>query len=204
MSWEAWAAIGQLIGAVGVIASLVFVGIQVRQSVRAAKATAFQGLVSSIIAVNKAHIENPEILEIIDRAGKGVALGASEHQLYVALVLSAARLAQSAHYQTQLGLLDDQSSNQSFTTWCATSKRKPAKLCGQILGDEVTHNSGSILILFSTGPTPMNPCSNRVPLADLTLSQRPPTRNVGNGSKSVATGMGGKRTHAGVCIYRRI
>ena len=107
MSWEAWAAIGQLIGAVGVIASLVFVGIQVRQSVRAAKATAFQELVSSIIAVNMTHIENPEILEIIDRAGKGVALGASEHQLYVTLVLSAVRLAQSAHYQTQLGLLDE-------------------------------------------------------------------------------------------------
>lgn len=106
MSWEAWAAIGQLIGAVGVIASLVFVGIQVRQSVRAAKASAFQELVSSIIAVNMTHVENPEILEVIDRAGKGEALAPREHRLYVALVLSAARLAQSAHYQCQLGLLD--------------------------------------------------------------------------------------------------
>jgi hypothetical protein len=106
MSWEAWAAIGQLIGAAGVIASLVFVGIQVRQSVRASKANAFQGLVSSIIAVNMAHMENPEILEVIDRAGKGEALAAPEHRLYVTLILSAARLAQSAHYQAQLGLLD--------------------------------------------------------------------------------------------------
>jgi hypothetical protein len=106
MSWEAWAAIGQLIGAVGVVASLVFVGIQVRQSVRAAKATAFQGLVSSIIAVNMTHIENPKILEVIDRAGKGEALTAPEHRLYVTLILSTARLAQSAHYQAQLGLVD--------------------------------------------------------------------------------------------------
>ena len=106
MSWEAWAAIGQLIGAAGVIASLVFVGIQVRQSVRASKATAFQQLASTIIAVNMAHIDNPEILEIIDRAGKGEALTAAEHRRYVTLVLSAVRLAQSAHYQVQLGLLD--------------------------------------------------------------------------------------------------
>lgn len=106
MSWEAWAAIGQLIGAAGVIASLVFVGIQVRQSVRAAKATAFQGLVSTIIGVNMAHIDNPEILEVIDRAGKGEALTATEHRLYVTLVLSTVRLAQSAYYQVQLGLLD--------------------------------------------------------------------------------------------------
>lgn len=106
MTWEAWAAIGQLVGAGGVIASLVFVGIQVRQSVRAAKATAFQELVSTIIAVNMKHIDNPQILEIIDRAGKGEVLSASEHRLYVTLILSAVRLAQSAHYQVQLGLLD--------------------------------------------------------------------------------------------------
>jgi len=106
MSWEGWAAIGQLIGAAGVIASLVFVGIQVRQSVRAAKATAFQGLASTIIEVNMRHIDNPAILEVIDRAGKGEALSAAEHRLYVTLILSAVRLAQSAYYQVQLGLLD--------------------------------------------------------------------------------------------------
>ena len=106
MSWEAWTAIGQLVGAAGVIASLVFVGIQVRQCVRASKATAFQELVSTIIAVNMTHIDNPEILDVIDRAGKGEALTAAEHRLYVTLVLSAVRLAQSAHYQVQLGLLD--------------------------------------------------------------------------------------------------
>jgi hypothetical protein len=106
MSWDAWAAIGQLIGAAAVIASLIFVGVQVRQSVRASKATAFQELVSSIIEVNIAHISNPELLEIIDRAGKGEVLNGTDHRLYVTLVLAAARLAQSAHYQMQLGLLD--------------------------------------------------------------------------------------------------
>ncbi|MES2146368.1 MAG: hypothetical protein V4491_00800 [Pseudomonadota bacterium] len=106
MSWDAWAAVGQLIGAAGVIASLIFVGIQVRQSVRAARATSYQGLVSSIIEVNMTHIDNPDILEIIDRAGKGETLAAPDHRIYVTLVLTAARLAQSAHYQAQLGLLD--------------------------------------------------------------------------------------------------
>jgi hypothetical protein len=106
MTWDAWAAIGQLIGALGVIASLIFVGIQVRQSVRASKATAFQGLVSSIIEVNMTHIDNPGMLEIIDRAGRGEVLSATDHRLYVTLVLSATRLAQSAHYQSELGLLD--------------------------------------------------------------------------------------------------
>ena len=106
MSWEAWAAIGQLIGAAGVIASLVFVGIQMRQSVRASKATAFQSLVSAVIAVNMKHIDNPRILEIIDRAAAGQELSEAEHRIYVLVILSSLRVAQSAHYQTQLGLLD--------------------------------------------------------------------------------------------------
>jgi hypothetical protein len=106
MSWEAWAAIGQLIGAAGVIASLIFVGVQVRQSVRATKANAFQGLASTIISLNMSHLDNPYITGIINRAAKGEALTASEHQQYVALILSGIRLAQSAHYQAQLGLLD--------------------------------------------------------------------------------------------------
>jgi hypothetical protein len=106
MRWDALAAIGQLIGSIGVIASLIFVGIQVRQSVRASKATAFQGLVSSIIQANMTTLEIPGLLEIVDRARKGEALEASEHRRYVVFALTAARLAQSAHYQMQLGLLD--------------------------------------------------------------------------------------------------
>ena len=41
-----------VISAAGVIASLIFVGIQVRQSVKAARSTAFQSMVSGIIATN--------------------------------------------------------------------------------------------------------------------------------------------------------
>jgi len=114
MTWDAWAAIGQLIGALGVVASLVFVGIQVRQSVRAAKATAFQGLVSSIIDVNMTHIENPALMDVIDRAARSETLTPSDHRLYVALILTAVRLAQSAYYQVELGLLD-QSKLESVT-----------------------------------------------------------------------------------------
>ena len=106
MTWDAWAAVAQLIGALGVIASLIFVGMQVRQSVKATKAAAFQGLVSSIIDVNTTSLENPEVIEIADRARRGEALDPSQHRLYVIFVLTAARVAQSAHYQMQLGLLD--------------------------------------------------------------------------------------------------
>lgn len=107
MDWNALAAIGQLIAAIGVIASLIFVGVQVRQSVRASKATAFQELVSSIIQTNLVSVEEPLFLDIVDRARRGEALGPGEHRQYVLFVLAGVRLAQSAHYQMQLGLLDE-------------------------------------------------------------------------------------------------
>jgi hypothetical protein len=107
MTWEAWAAIGQLASALGVIASLVFVGVQVRQSVRTAKATAFQTLISSIIDVNMTCISQPGFLELVERNRKGEASDPEEHRVYVIFVLTAARLAQSAHYQMRLGLLNE-------------------------------------------------------------------------------------------------
>jgi hypothetical protein len=107
MNWNALAAIGQLVAAIGVIASLIFVGIQVRQSVRASKATAFQGLVSTIVQTNLVSIEEPQFLEIVDRARRGETLDPAEHRQYVLFVLAGVRMAQSAHYQMQLGLLDE-------------------------------------------------------------------------------------------------
>jgi hypothetical protein len=107
MTWDAWAAIGQLASALGVITSLIFVGVQVRQSVRTAKATAFQTLVSSIINVNMMTISQPGFLELVERNRKGEASAPEEHRVYVIFVLTAARLAQSAHYQMRLGLLNE-------------------------------------------------------------------------------------------------
>lgn len=107
MSWDAVAAIGDLVGAAGVVASLIFVGVQIRQSARATKASAYQELVSQIIAANLVHIENPDLIRIIDRAIAGEKLSAVEHVQYLALIMSALRLAQSAYYQSRLGLLDE-------------------------------------------------------------------------------------------------
>lgn len=108
MSWEAISAIGDVVGALGVIASLIFVGAQIRQSAKATKASAYQELVSQIIAANLVHIENPDLIRIIDRSIAGEKLSAVEHVQYLALIMSALRLAQSAYYQSRLGLLDDE------------------------------------------------------------------------------------------------
>jgi hypothetical protein len=47
MNWEALGAISELLGAVGVIASLIYVGIQVRQNTRSMRAATYDSLVRS-------------------------------------------------------------------------------------------------------------------------------------------------------------
>ena len=137
MTWDAWAAVAQLIGALGVIASLIFVGMQVRQSAKATKAAAFQGLVSSVIDVNTASLGNPAIIEIADLARRGEALNPSQHRLYVIFVLTAARVAQSAHYQMQLGLLD-KSKLESVVYNLVRHLNTPA---GALVWSELAHRS---------------------------------------------------------------
>jgi hypothetical protein len=47
MNWEAVGALAELVGAVGVVASLVFVGLQVRQNTRSMKASTYDSIVRS-------------------------------------------------------------------------------------------------------------------------------------------------------------
>src|SRR5207237_6094290 len=49
----------------------------------------------------------PKVLELIERNRKGQPKSPEEHRVYVIFVLTAARLAQSAHYQMRLGLLNE-------------------------------------------------------------------------------------------------
>lgn len=52
MTWDAIGAIANLVGAAGVIASLIFLGISIRQNTRMARARAFQEIFASFTAQN--------------------------------------------------------------------------------------------------------------------------------------------------------
>ena len=47
MNWEALSAIGELVGAVGVVATLFYVAVQVRQNTRAVRAATLNAITSS-------------------------------------------------------------------------------------------------------------------------------------------------------------
>jgi hypothetical protein len=61
MNWEAIGAIGELIGAIGVIATLVYLAVQIRRNTIASRATTYQAFNSEVLALRRFRIENPEL-----------------------------------------------------------------------------------------------------------------------------------------------
>jgi hypothetical protein len=68
MNWEAIGAIAELLGAIGVIASLVYVGIQVRQNTRSVRAATYDAMVRTSGDFLSPLIEDPELAAAFERA----------------------------------------------------------------------------------------------------------------------------------------
>jgi hypothetical protein len=80
MSIQDWAALAEIIGAVAVVASLIYLAVQIRQnthelsmSLRSMELAAFERNVDSGIRIRELFILNPEILELYARGGKSYA-----------------------------------------------------------------------------------------------------------------------------------
>ena len=80
MSIQEWAALAEIIGAVAVVASLIYLAVQIRQnthelsmSLKSMELAAFERNVESGIRIRELFILNPEILELYARGGESYA-----------------------------------------------------------------------------------------------------------------------------------
>ncbi len=65
MNWEAIGAIGEVLGAVGVIITLAYLAVQMRQSNRLAKRAAVQGVLAGRAEMNRFIASHPDLNELI-------------------------------------------------------------------------------------------------------------------------------------------
>lgn len=77
MSIQEWAALAEIIGAVALVASLIYLAVQVRQntheismSLKSTELAAFERNVESGIRIRELFILNPEVLELYARGGE--------------------------------------------------------------------------------------------------------------------------------------
>jgi len=103
MNWEIFGSIGEFVGAIGVILSLVYVGFQVRQNTRTMHAASIDALISSSNFVRQQIVANTEVADIYDRGNKDPdQLTEPEMVRYRVLIASILWTSWNAYAQTQL------------------------------------------------------------------------------------------------------
>jgi hypothetical protein len=107
MSLEQAAYLSQVIAAVGVLASLIFVGLQVRQNTRSQRVVAVDSLATAISAINVPAMESPAIGEALSKALQDWGSATREQRIIAHFFLfSFFKLHESAWYQRRNGVLD--------------------------------------------------------------------------------------------------
>jgi hypothetical protein len=105
---------GEFIGSIAVVVTLIYLAIQVRQNsqqirdnVSSLQVSAYQDLMSRIADMNKLSIENPEWVEIVQKASRNPdELTDSELSRYFTYTIMLTRHADMAFMQYERGLLD--------------------------------------------------------------------------------------------------
>jgi hypothetical protein len=97
----------QIIGAISVVASLVFVGLQVRQNTRSQRLVAVNSLTAAAVAINAPGMESPFFGEALSQAMTDWETATREQRIVSHYFLfSFFKLAESAWYQRQVQVLD--------------------------------------------------------------------------------------------------
>ena len=102
MDWDAVGAIAEVVGAIGVVVSLTYLGIQVRQNTRSQKAQSYQDLVMSVAELAASIGTNPSSSRIFwTGLSKPEALTAEETGQFSLLLISFFRRYENVFHQNQ-------------------------------------------------------------------------------------------------------
>ena len=108
MNWEAIGAIAELAGAVGVVASLVYLATQIRQGTKASRVEAKLTTTGMHVSIMDMFIADAELNELFMR---GIAstdeFTPEEFQRFSNLCMKSFWFFSAAHYQLRTGMLDD-------------------------------------------------------------------------------------------------
>ena len=110
----------EIVGVLGVVASLVFVGIEIRQNTQAVRGATYQSLSGASVDLLFYVADHPELNAQLDAWGRGEELPASTRARVEAVVLAYLRHLENAYYQMEEGtlkpeLLENWAGNPTFS-----------------------------------------------------------------------------------------
>ncbi len=101
-------AVGELVGGVAVIGTLVYLGLQVKQSTRTSRSAGYQAAVSSVSDWSRNVGSDAELAVIMHDGSRDPSSLSREQRIqYVYLITSVVRNFENIHYQYENGSLDD-------------------------------------------------------------------------------------------------
>ena len=105
MNWEAISAVGQIVGAIAVVVSLLYLSNQIRQSTRVARASTRHEITQSAMIGGRILAESDQVAELLLRRASGEELSPSEHLRVMGLAYMTTRNWENIHYQFLSGML---------------------------------------------------------------------------------------------------
>lgn len=115
MKLEKWALIAEIVGGLGIIASLIFVGFQVQQSAnetalntRAVEVNAYQALVEKLDGFSVRIMEDPTLNILVMDETDMADLSREQRSQVISYFYNVVRLGDLAFYQYELGMLSEE------------------------------------------------------------------------------------------------
>ncbi len=107
MNWEAIGAVGELVGAGAVIASLLYVAAQVRHNSNELRSASADAAVSSIQAWLSPVLTSPDTWDVFWRGSEDIGqLDEKEVPRFIAIAFSFLKTVETLHHKSDLGALD--------------------------------------------------------------------------------------------------
>jgi len=108
MNWEAIGAIGEILGAIAVVATLIYLAIQIKQSTRVARSATRQAIAESAQTLANDVINAPEMADILVRHFRGEELTPAESLRLQGRCYRDMRHWENIYYQVREGLLSEE------------------------------------------------------------------------------------------------
>ena len=109
MSIQEWGAISEMVGAIAIIVSLIYVGVQLRQNTQATRVNTSQAFVQTVGGIMGHQIQEPEFRDIYWRGLAGLSnLHGSELAAFGGWTAQLLREFESFYFQWKAGAFEDQ------------------------------------------------------------------------------------------------
>ena len=106
MNWDAIGAIAEFIGAIAVLASLIYLANQIRQNTAVSRSTARQGIAEASMAEVSSVMENADLSNLLYREIAGEPLEGHENYRVQLFAFRSLRFYENCHYQYRTGMLE--------------------------------------------------------------------------------------------------